>query len=266
MLKKILSVKKDEIELAKKQKPLSLLKDLVSAQSSPKDLGIALLRFSNMPVRIIAECKKKSPSRGLLTENYQPTSQALTYERAGAAAISVLTDEIFFGGSLNDLESVCDAVKIPVLRKDFIIDEYQIWQSRAKGADSFLLIASLLDVPSLQYLIEVGRELNMEPLVETHSQHDLDIALQTDAKIIGVNNRNLDTFAIDLNHSINLAKELKKNGSGRIIVCESGISSHADIKTMQEAGYCAFLIGELLMQSKNPAQTLNHLLYGAAAI
>ncbi len=261
ILDKIIADKKVEVDLAKKKSPVSIVKALAEEQDPPRGFGEALLPMSDNPVRIIAECKRKSPSKGLLKDPYDPVSIACAYERGGAAAISVLTDEVYFGGRLEDLRVVKQSISLPVLRKDFIIDEYQIYQARAYGADSFLLLSGVLDLAKLQYLIEVGRELSMEPLVESHTAGELDQALKTDAKILGINNRNLGTFAVDLDHSKELFKQASSDGQGRVIVCESGIKGREDIVKMCQVGYKAFLVGEALVTKPDSEQAMKELLH-----
>lgn len=183
ILEEILKQKRKEIIADRERWPLEVMKGLALGQEKPLDFYCAL---KDPGIRIIAECKRQSPSRGVMVPHYDPISLAKAYERGGAAAISVLTDEVFFGGHLDHLADVRQKVKIPVLRKDFIVDEYQIFQARARGADSFLLLASVLDAIQIQYFIEVGRDLGMEALVEVHDEHELDSVLATDARLVGV--------------------------------------------------------------------------------
>lgn len=259
ILKKIISHKKIEVEERKKKKPLQTLKALVSQLPPPRDF-LQAMRTSTANVKIIAECKKKSPSKGILCESYNPVVLARTYENSGAVAISCLTDEEFFGGALSDLRNVSNSVNIPVLRKDFIIDEYQIWETRAYGGDSFLLLASCLDYAQIQYYCEIGRELGMEPLLESHTQKELETALKTDAEIIGINCRNLSNFSVSLEQTKSLMPFLAANASDRILVSESGISSKHDLTEMRVAGFQNFLIGEYLVKSKDQENCLRELL------
>ena len=209
---------------------------------------------------IIAECKKKSPSAGVLIEDYDPVALAQSYQDAGACAVSVLTDEAFFGGDLMQLEEVASQVDIPVLRKDFIVDEYQIYEARRYGASSYLLLASLLDAPMLQYFIEIGRELGMEPLVEAHNREELASILKTDAKIIGIDNRDLKNMSVDKNQATALLKEFATELTGRILVYESGVTSHQDVNKAQLAGFDAFLVGTALVTAQDPRKALVDLL------
>jgi len=208
---------------------------------------------------IIAELKKASPSCGLLRADYQPAVTAPALEAAGAAALSVLTEEDFFQGSLGDLKEVSKATKIPILRKDFIIDPWQVWETRAAGADSFLLITAILDDETLKELLALGRELKMEALVEVHSRDELSRAIARGAKIIGVNNRDLKTFEVKLETSFELIEAIPESC---IAVSESGIRSRGDIERLRAAGFDAFLIGEHLMTMPDPAAGLRSLLAG----
>jgi indole-3-glycerol phosphate synthase len=259
ILKEIIREKAKEVVRHKDEISLYEMKDLALKQDQGLSFLEALIPLTTSPINIIAECKKASPSKGLIQENYDPVTLAKSYERGGAAAISVLTDTPFFMGSLQDLKNVSEAVNIPVMRKDFIIDEYQIWQAKHYGASSFLLLAGTLDRSELQYFIEIGREVAMEPLVECHTEEDLDIALSTDAKIIGINNRNLSTFAVNHEHSKNLYQKIEKNGRGRIAVCESGIKNRNDVENLAQTGYKSFLIGEALVRASAPEDFLREL-------
>jgi len=255
ILKQIIANKDQEVVLAKSRVPLSALQALIDSQEPALDFTAALQKRP-ADVRIIAECKKKSPSRGVLCTDYEPAEIAAAYEKAGAAAISVLTDEVFFGGALAHLQQVKDCVKIPVLRKDFIIDEYQIYESRRFGADAFLLLAGVLDAAKLQYFIEIGRELGMEPLVEAHSGKDLEEILRTDARIVGINNRDLRTMRVDLQHALDLAAVAGRDPQERLLVCESGIKTRADVEAAEAAGFQAFLVGETLVTSDDRGKSL----------
>lgn len=206
---------------------------------------------------IIAEIKKASPSRGLLRPNFHPAFIAHAFEEAGAASLSVLTDRQFFQGSLHDLEAARAAVNVPVLRKDFIIDRVQIFEAAAHGADAILLIAAILDVSELMAFRELASSLGMSSLVEVHNQEDLTKAIDSGAEIIGVNNRDLESFEVSLDTSLRLSFLMPANS---IRVSESGIHTRADIDLLRGAGFNAFLIGESLMRSHNPAASLKALL------
>ena len=205
---------------------------------------------------IIAEIKKASPSKGVLAENFDPASIARLYAEGGAAALSVLTDQEFFKGSLDDLLFARDQVQLPVLRKDFTIDELHVVEAAHYGADAILLIAALLDEAELRRFRELAAHYKMAALVEVHDEAELDRALASGADLIGVNNRNLHTFEVRLETSLRLAVKIP---SGIVKVTESGIHSAADVKMLSDAGYNAFLVGEHLMKSADPAASLREL-------
>jgi indole-3-glycerol phosphate synthase len=210
--------------------------------------------ISGEGINIIAEVKKASPSKGVIKENFDPVEIAKSYEKGGAKAISVLTDKKFFQGSPFYLRQVAEAVNLPVLRKDFIIDEFQIYGAKALGASSFLLIAAILDESQLKDFIDLGRELGMEPLVETHSEEEVEKALKCGAEIIGVNNRDLKTFNVSLETTLKLLPLIKSEN--KTLVSESGIKGKEDIIKLRNAGVDAFLIGETLMRSEKPEEVL----------
>jgi indole-3-glycerol phosphate synthase len=193
----------------------------------------------------------------VIRSNYSPTLLATALEAAGAAALSVLTEEDFFSGSLGDLKEASKAVKVPILRKDFIIDPWQVWETRAAGADSFLLIAAVLDDETLRELLALGRTLKMEPLVEVHSREELARVLDAGAQIIGVNNRDLRDFQVHLETSLELIQEIPEEC---IAVSESGLHTHEDLIRLRRAGFDAFLIGEHLMKRDDPGAALAELL------
>jgi len=234
--------------------PLPVLKMAAARNDSPRDFSAALSRDS---LNVIAELKKASPSRGVLRDDFDPAALAPGLERAGAAALSVLTEEEFFRGTLEHLRNVRRAVQVPVLRKDFILDPWQVWEARAAGADSFLLIVSVLGDAEMQELLALGRELNMEPLVEVHTREELARAMGAGARILGVNNRDLRTFDVRLETSLELIGDIPDDC---IAISESGIHSPADLVRLRAAGFDGFLVGELLMQSLDPAGALRGLL------
>ena len=209
------------------------------------------------PPSVIAELKKASPSKGILTANYHPAFQAHAYELGGAACLSVLTDKNYFQGSLHDLEAARAAVTLPVLRKDFIVDRLQIFEAAAHGADAILLIAAVLQVAELQQFRELAASLQMDSLVEVHDQAELAKAVDSGAVLIGVNNRHLDTFEVQLETSLRLSYLLPSHA---VRVSESGIATRTDIDLLSEAGFHAFLMGESLMRSPDPAAALKRLL------
>jgi len=203
---------------------------------------------------IIAEIKKASPSKGVLAEQFDPAAIACLYSSGGAAALSVLTDREFFKGSLDDLQSARNAVELPVLRKDFTIDEFHVIEAAAHGADAILLIAALLDESQLRRFRELAGHYRMAALVEVHDEAELDRALGSGAEIVGVNNRNLHTFEVTLETSLRLSAKIP---SGVVKVTESGLHSSADLKKL--SGFNAFLVGEHLMKSADPAEALREL-------
>jgi indole-3-glycerol phosphate synthase len=205
---------------------------------------------------VIAEIKKASPSKGILATDFNPVRIARDYEQGGAAALSVLTDRTFFQGSLEDLECARAAVKLPVLRKDFTLEEYHVLEAAASGADAILLIAAILEEREIRDLRESAARWGMAALVEVHDGGELDRAIAAGAEIIGVNNRNLANFAVTLETSLRLAERMP----GDVVrVSESGIRSAADVARLRAAGYHAFLVGEHLMQAAHPAAALRDL-------
>ncbi len=222
-------------------------------RSDRRDFPAALR--SRVPA-IIAEIKKASPSKGVLSGDFDPPSIACQYEAGGAACLSVLTDRQFFQGSLDDLEAARESVALPVLRKDFTIDPYNVLEAAARGADAVLLIAAILTERQMRDLRELAARYGLASLVEVHHGDELKIALGSGAEIVGVNNRNLHTFEVTLETSLRLAEHIP---SSVIRVSESGIHRRADIEQLQAAGYDAFLVGEHLMKSGDPAAALREL-------
>lgn len=225
---------------------------LPEAERPPRgDLFEAHLRASG--IRVIAECKRRSPSRGVLRRDYDPAAIAVEYERAGAAAISVLTEPSFFGGSLDHLRAVRAAVNLPVLRKDFIVTDFQIIEAAASGADAVLLIVGAVERNQLACLIARARALKLAALVEVHNRRELEIALEANASIIGVNSRNLRTLDVDVGVFEELAPLIPLNV---IAVAESGLRTPADLARLRSARYDSFLIGEHLMTQDSPGAAL----------
>jgi indole-3-glycerol phosphate synthase len=209
-------------------------------------------------VRVIAELKRRSPSKGVLREDYDPAGIAHLYAASGAAAISVITEEDFFDGSIGDLRAVRAALPgLPLLRKDFVFDEYQLFEAASAGASAVLLIVAILDDELLKGLIETAAELGLDALVEVHAENELERALRAGASLIGVNNRDLTSFAVDLAVSFRIAALAPKNA---LLVSESGIQEREPIEQLRRAGYHGFLIGEHLMRSENPGKALRELL------
>lgn len=246
ILDEIVESKKKDVERLKVYLPVEELKKRLPNARPVKDFVDTLIPGEGFGhIRIIAEIKRASPSKGLFKEGvFYPFEIARVYEVNGAAAVSVLTEENYFKGNLEYLVAISRNLKIPILRKDFIFDEYQVYESRVSGADSLLLIASILEKEKLHGLVELSRSLGMEPLVEVHSEEELKKALEARAGIIGINNRDLKTFKTDINISKRLAPLVPED---RLVVAESGISTLDDILELREAGVSAFLIGEAFM-------------------
>ncbi len=213
-------------------------------------------------VNVIAECKRRSPSRGVLRADYEPAAVALGYDGAGAAAISVLTEPAFFDGSLDHLIAVRGATALPILRKDFIVGRYQILESRAAGADAILLIVAALSPSSLRHLHQAATDAGLDVLVEVHDLSELPLALEAGASIVGVNNRNLRTLEVDTEVSREAVELIPQEV---IAVAESGLKTGADLRRLRQAGYDAFLIGERFMTMSDPGRALGDLLKDAAA-
>jgi indole-3-glycerol phosphate synthase len=254
VLDRILEARRAEVEHRKRVLPETALKYGVKAAAPVRDLFAALSRDA---LNVIAELKPASPSRGVIREPFDAAGLARTLESAGAAALSVLTEPEFFRGSLKNLRLAHDCVGLPALRKDFIFDPWQIWESRANDADSFLLIVAALPDSLLTDLISLGRELGMEPLVEVHTASELDRALAAGSRMIGVNNRDLKTLAVRAETSLELIERIPDQC---VAVAESGLSTHANLLRLRQAGFDAFLIGEHLMQAEDPAAALATLL------
>jgi len=254
VLDRILESRRAEVDHRKRVLPETALKYGVKAASPVRDFAAALSRDS---LNVVAELKPASPSRGIIRDPFDAPALSRSLEAAGAAALSVLTEGEFFRGSLKNLREARKAVAIPALRKDFIFDPWQVWESRANDADSFLLIVAALDDALLRELIALGRELHMEPLVEVHTGAELDRALAADARILGINNRDLKTLAVNTETSRELVGHIPDHC---IAVAESGLRSHADLLSLRALGFDAFLIGEHLMQAPHPAAALLQLL------
>ncbi len=249
ILEKILKVKLSEVQKLKESKDW---KSLIDKLEAPKYSFKEALTAPGPSV--IAEIKRASPSKGLINAELDPVKRAKLYEEGGARAISVLTDSAFFKGSAQDLKRVSESVKLPTLMKDFVIDEVQIIRARALGASSFLLIVAALSERELKRLLDFGRELKMEALVEVHNQKELEVALRCGAQIIGINNRDLKTFEVDINTTKELLPLVKE--TGKICVSESGIKTPEQVLELYKLGVDAFLIGETLVRSENPKEFL----------
>ncbi|HSW64394.1 MAG TPA: indole-3-glycerol phosphate synthase TrpC [Dissulfurispiraceae bacterium] len=246
VLKQLLDTKKQRLDQAKYALPLNELKAKVGGVAPARDFAAAVK--SSGTVRLIAELKKASPSRGLIQPDFDPVTIASIYEEHGANAISCLTEEDYFQGHLSFLPLVHKAVKLPILRKDFIFDPYQIYEARVNNADAILLIAAALQTNQAQDYIHLSQELGMAVLFEVHNEADLEKALAIDAPIIGINNRNLITLKIDLETTFRLKAQIP---AGKIVVAESGITTRADVVRLDAASIDAMLVGTVLMKSKD---------------
>jgi indole-3-glycerol phosphate synthase len=256
VLAEILAHKRSELADRQRRVPQGELRHRAERASPALDFTAALAPRAPERVRLIAEVKKASPSAGVLNAGLDPVAQARTYADAGAAAISVLTDEKYFRGHLDDLVHVRAAVTVPLLRKEFIVDEYQLWESRAAGADAVLLIVAALDRASLRDLVQAAKGVGLATLVEVHDAPELDVALSVDAPVIGVNNRDLRTLTTSLAPSLAV---LPLVPPGRVAVSESGISSRADVERVVAAGAHAILVGEALVRAGDVAAKVREL-------
>ena len=255
ILNKILAVKAQEVAAAQAIKPLATVRDEAGKVAPARDFVAAIRgKIAAGQAAVIAEIKKASPSKGVLRADFRPGEIAASYAQHGAACLSVLTDEQFFQGSADYLKQARAACKLPVLRKDFIVDEYQIYQARAMGADAILLIAAALDVAQMQAFEALAHRLGMSVLVEVHNGAELDAALQLSTPLIGVNNRNLRTFEVSLHTTLDL---LPRIPGDRIVVTESGILTAADVKLMRSHQVHAFLVGEAFMRADDPGVELS---------
>jgi indole-3-glycerol phosphate synthase len=254
VLDRILEARRAEVEHRKHVLPLTALKYGAKAASPVRNFAEALSRDG---LNVIAELKPASPSRGVIREPFDAPELAVALEKAGAAALSVLTEPEFFGGSLKNMRDARKGIALPVLRKDFIFDPWQVWEARANDADSFLLIVAALGDELLRELVAMGRELGMEPLVEVHTREELERALAADSRIVGVNNRDLKTLAVRMETSIELIEMIPEQC---VAVSESGLRTHADLQGLRVAGFDAFLIGEHLMTAPFPGEALHDLL------
>lgn len=257
ILKEIVSAKAVEVERLKVEAPVAELQARIEERTPPLNLAGALWGDS---VRVIAEAKKASPTRGLLSAEFDPVSLATTYADSGAAAVSVLTESDYFQGSIHHMEAVRDTVNsrgLPVLRKEFIFDPYQVYESRAYGADAILLIVAMLTPEKLAELMSLAQQSWMQCLVEVHDEDELKVALDAGAEIVGINNRDLRTFKTDLETTERLAPSVPRD---RVIVSESGISNRDHVERVGRAGASAVLVGEALIIADDPGAKLRELL------
>lgn len=255
-LEKIVADDLEELEARKRSFTLAELQGVALEQSPPLDFASALCGDR---IQLIAEIKKASPSKGIIRPDFNPLEIAHTYARGGVSAISVLTEARYFQGSLNHLKDIRKALgnKLPLLRKDFIHDPYQVYESRAYGADSLLLIVAILNPERLRELLRLSHQLNMSCLVEVHNEDELEVALRSEARIIGINNRDLSTFTVDIATTERLQPLIPAD---RIIVSESGIRDHSDMEKLKRWGVDAVLIGELLMSAPDISAKMKELL------
>lgn len=257
ILEKIIKKTKEDLIEIKKQLPYDLLgRSLSHNPYPPRDVKVALKSTEDNPYRIISEVKKASPSKGIIKEDFDPLATAQNYEKGGADAISVLTEPHFFQGSLDYLSTIRRHTKTPLLRKDFIVDKYQIMQALVYGADFLLLIACVLSTKELKTLLEFTRHLGMEALIEVHDKADLKKAISAGADIIGINHRNLKTFDMDMNLCFDLIPLIP---NGKIIIAESGIQNKDIIVELSHAGADAFLIGEHFMRQDDIVGSLQNI-------
>lgn len=243
ILEKIVATKRKEVEEAIRLRPLRDLMRKADAAAPTRDFLAALK--GGPPIRLIAEVKKASPSKGVIREDFHPVAIAESYVKHGASCISVLTDQDYFQGSLDNLVAIRAAVDVPLLRKDFIIHPYQIFEARVAGADAVLLIAECLTRQELRGLYQLVRELGMRALIEFYLPENLDNVLNTDAELIGINNRNLKDFEVDLEHSIRLRRQIP---NAKVVVAESGIYTASDALHLESNNIQAMLVGESLMR------------------
>jgi indole-3-glycerol phosphate synthase len=255
ILNKILATKRRELNDALQAAPLLAVR--VSAQSMPKPrdfIGAIRAKIASGNAAVIAEIKKASPSKGVIRADFKPAEIAASYEAGGAACLSVLTDVEYFQGSAEYLKQARAACSLPVLRKDFMIDAYQVYEARAMGADCILLIAAAIDLPKMRELESIAHEFGMAVLVEVHNGEELDLALQLETPLLGINNRNLRTFDVTLDTTLGL---LARIPAGKIVVTESGIFTADDVKLMRKNNVHTFLVGEAFMRQSDPGLELS---------
>jgi indole-3-glycerol phosphate synthase len=254
ILKKILETKRLEVQQAMMAKSLDKLRDEAYREPNPRDfVGSIHAKIVANQAAVIAEIKQASPSKGVIRENFNPAEIARSYEKGGAACLSVLTDEQYFQGSAEHLKQARAAVRLPVLRKDFMIDSYQIYESRAMGADCILLIVAALELDKMRELENIANDLGMAVLVEAHDGDELGLALQLETPLIGINNRNLRTFDVSLDTTLSL---LARVPDERCVVTESGIFTSDDVALMRSHHVNTFLVGEAFMRQSNPGAEL----------
>lgn len=258
-LEKILQVKRQEIATARAAIPLEQLRSKAARADTPRGFARCLQeKAAAGGPAVIAEIKKASPSKGVICSDFYPARIAKEYEANGAACLSVLTDEEFFQGSADALKAARAACKLPVLRKDFILDAYQVYESRAMGADAILLIERILTDTQAQDLCGLAQSLGMDVLVETHDEEELQRAMRLSTPLMGINNRNLRTFETHIEHTLDMLHLVSPD---KLAVTESGIGTRRDIETLLQAGVRAFLVGEAFMREKKPGEALRELFF-----
>ena len=257
ILEKIVAVKHQEIAAAIRRKPLAVMREDAESRVLTRDfVGAIRAKIAAGKAAVIAEVKKASPSKGVLRADFIPADIAQTYAEHGAACLSVLTDKQFFQGDVDYLKQARASCSLPVLRKDFMVDNYQIYESRVMGADCILLIAACLDDSQMKDMEALAMSLDMAVLVEVHDELELDRALKLKTPLIGINNRNLKTFEVSLDTTIRLADKVPAN---RLVVTESGIATIDDVKKLRAANINAFLVGEAFMRAEDPGVALDAL-------
>ncbi len=254
ILNKILATKRRELNDALQAAPLLAVRASAESLPKPRDfVGAIRAKIAAGNAAVIAEIKKASPSKGVIRADFKPAEIAKSYEAGGAACLSVLTDVEYFQGSAEYLKQAREACSLPVLRKDFMIDAYQVYEARAMGADCILLIAAAIDLPKMRELESIAHELGMAVLVEVHNGEELDLALQLETPLLGINNRNLRTFDVTLDTTLGL---LARIPAGKIVVTESGIFTADDVKLMRKINVHTFLVGEAFMRQTDPGVEL----------
>jgi indole-3-glycerol phosphate synthase len=261
ILSQIVAVKRQEIAAAQNKKPLDMVRADAESRVLTRDfVGALRAKIAVGQPAVIAEIKKASPSKGVLREDFIPADIAQSYAESGAACLSVLTDVQFFQGCADYLKQARASCQLPVLRKDFIVDAYQVYESRAMGADAILLIAACLEDAQMKEFEAIARSLDMAVLVEVHDAQELQRALKLKTPLIGVNNRNLKTFEVSLDTTLTLMRDVPQD---RLLVCESGIHTRDDVLRMGAAGVNAFLVGEAFMRAADPGNALAELFAAA---
>lgn len=254
ILNKIIATKQLEVAAAKLHKPLDVVQAEANAAAAPRDfVGSIRAKIAAGQAAVIAEIKKASPSKGVIRADFRPADIAKSYEQGGAACLSVLTDIEYFQGSAEYLKQARAACSLPVLRKDFMIDAYQVYEARAMGADCILLIAAAIDLPTMRELEKIAHSLGMAVLVEVHNGEELDLALQLETPLLGINNRNLRTFEVTLDTTLGLLARIPQD---KIVVTESGIFTAEDVALMRNNHVHTFLVGEAFMRQPEPGVEL----------